>query len=163
MPFYDVPVYAATTNASAGTETTQMWAKTATSQETVSITGAYAAGRFGTAGGCQMRLKTNTTGGTTASGGTATTPTPRNARLPAAASTWANGATTITAGTTLVLRVSVGFAATGGMGGWIPIVPAAGIQMMPAATNPVDFEITSLASQASVTHDVTVEFQEGVA
>jgi hypothetical protein len=161
MPFYDVPTYAATTNASAGTETTQMWAHTATSEETVSVTGLYAASRFGTAGGCQLRAKTNT--GTTASGGTGSTPTPRNARLPAAGSTWANGATAITPGATLVVRMSIGFAATGGMGGWIPIVPAAGIQLMPASTNPVDFELTSLASQASVTHDISVEFQEGVA
>jgi hypothetical protein len=123
--------------------------------------GLYLASRFGTAGGAQARIKTNT--GTTASGGTPQTPSPRNLRgNPAAQSLWSNAGATITAGATLTIRMSVGFAQTGGMGGWIPITPQDAIQLMPNATNPVDVEFTTLASSASVTADMTVEFGEGI-
>lgn len=161
MPFYYDVDRAITTNGSAGTESTHLWGTTIANQETVGVSGFYCASRFGTAGGAQLRIKTNT--GTVASGGTATTPTKRNLRgSPAAQSVWANDATTITAGTTLLTRVSVGFAQTGGMGGWVATEPTNKIQMMPNATNPVDVEFTSLASSASVTADLTVEFGEGI-
>lgn len=161
MPFYYDVARAITSNGSAGTESTHLWGTTVANQETVGISGYYMAARFGTAGGAQARLKTNT--GTVASGGTATTPTKRNLRgSPAAQSTWSNDATAITPGTTLLVRMSVGFAQTGGMGGWVATEPTNKIQMMPNATNPVDCEFTSLASSASVTADLTVEFGEGV-
>lgn len=161
MPLYYDLNFALTTNGSAGTETTQMWGKTAANQETCNIVGLYCAARFGTAGGGQLRIKHNT--GTTASGGTSQTPAPKNLRYSVAAqSLWSNAGTAITAGATLVNRITVGFAQTGGMGGYIPITPQDGIQMMPNATNPVDVEITSLASSASVTADMTLEISEGV-
>lgn len=161
MPFFYDLNKATTTNSSAGSESTHMWAKTAANQETLGIYGLYAASRFGTAGGSQLRLKTNT--GTTASGGTAQTPTAKNLRgNPSAQSTWANDVSAITAGTTLITRLSVGFAQTGGMGGYVPIVPTAAIQMMPNATNPVDAEITSDAASNSVTFDLTIDIGEGI-
>lgn len=164
MPFYDVTRGTAaagyTTNGTGGTSSTHLWAKTATSQETLSIMGIFCAGRFNTAGGAQFRLNYNT--GTTASGGTAVTANPRNVRVaPASGSTWANDVSAITAGTTLTNRLTVGFAQTGGMGGWVPTVPGDAFQMMPAATNPVDIEFTSLATSASVPFDATIEFCEG--
>ena len=120
-----------------------------------------AAPRFATAGGAQLRFKDNT--GTVASGGTAQTPIPKNRRgNPAAQSAWKNDATAITPGGTLLVRGMVGFAQTGGMGGYVPIVPTAAIQMMPNATNPVDVEITSLAATASVPFDLQVEIGEGI-
>jgi hypothetical protein len=161
MPFYYDLTRAITTNGSANTESTHLWGKTAANQETVGISGLYIAARFGTAGGAQIRLKDNT--GTTASGGTGQTPVPRNRRgSPAAQSIWANDATAITPGATLLTRVTIGFAQTGGMGGWVATEPTAKIQMMPNATNPVDVEITSLASSASVTADLSLEFGEGI-
>jgi hypothetical protein len=160
MPFYDLN-RATTSNGSAGTETTHMWGKTVANQETVSIMSAYASGRFGTAGGSILRIKANT--GTVASGGTAQTPQPKNSRLPAAASTWFNDATTITAGTTLLVRMSVGFAQTGGQGGFVPVVAGDALQMMANSVNPVDVELTSIASAASVTFDLTLGILEGSA
>lgn len=161
MPFYYDLNRAETSNASAGTASTHMWGATVANQETVGISGLYAASRFGTAGGAQIRINDNS--GTTASGGTAQTPRPRNLRgAPAAQSAWKNDATAITAGGTLTARVTIGFAQTGGMGGWVATEPTAKIQMMPNAANPVDVEITSLASSSSVTFDLTVEFGEGV-
>ena len=161
MPFYYDLVRAITTNSSAGTENTHLWAKTAANQETVGLSGVYIASRFGTAGGAQLRVKDNS--GTTASGGTSQTPRPRNLRgAPAAQSIWANDTTTITPGATLTTRVTIGFAQTGGMGGWVATEPTAKIQMMPNATNPVDIEFTSLATSSSVTAEITAEFGEGI-
>lgn len=161
MPFYYDLVRAITTNGSAGTESSHLWAKTVANQETVGVSGCYIASRFGTAGGGQIRIKDNS--GSTASGGTAQTPRPRNIRgAPAAQSVWANDATAITPGGTLTTRVTIGFAQTGGMGGWVATEPTSKIQMMANATNPVDVEFTSLANAASVTAELTAEFGEGI-
>lgn len=161
MPFFYDIERSTTSNGSANTESSHLWGTTVANQETVSIVGLYAGARFATAGGAQLRLKDNT--GTVASGGTAQVPIPKNRRgSPAAQSTWANDATTVTAGTTLKIRLSVGFAQTGGMGGYVPIVPTAAIQMMANATNPVDVEVTSLAASASVPFDMTLDIGEGV-
>ncbi len=138
-----------------------MFGKTVANQETVSIVGLYLASRFGTAGGGQARMKFNT--GTSALGGSIQIAQPRNMRGNVAAqSIWANGTVTITAGTILQTRMTVGFAQTGGMGGWIPITPQDAMQLMPNATNPVSFELTNLAASASVTADMTLEIGEGI-
>jgi len=161
MPYYYDVNRALTSNGSANTESSHLYLKTIANQETASVKGLYAASRFATAGGAQLRGKTNT--GTTVSGGTSQTPAPRNIRGSAAAQTTCfNDATAITAGTTLTTRITVGFAQTGGMGGWVALEPSASIQLPPNATSPVDFEVTSLASVASLTFDATVEFSEGV-
>jgi hypothetical protein len=161
VPFYYDVNRVTSTNASAGTESTHLWAKTIANQETVGISGIYVAGRFGTAGGAQIHVKHNT--GASASGGSAVTPSPRNLRgSPAAQSVWASDASAITPGGTLVQRLSIGFAQTGGMGGWVATEPTAKFMMMPNAANPVDVEFTSVASSASVNIDLSVEFGEGV-
>jgi hypothetical protein len=156
--FYDVcaPV---TSSATAGSEATNLWGQTVSaSQETVGLYGLYLASRFGTAGGAQARIKTNT--GAVATGGTAQTPARRNLRSPAASSVWTQG--TVTAGGTLTTRMTVGFAQTGGMGGWVPITPQDAIQMMPDATNPVDVEVTGIATGTAVTYDQSLEIGEGI-
>jgi hypothetical protein len=160
MPFYYDFNKACTTNASGGTESNHFWGKTIANQETVGLSGAYVASRFGTAGGAQFRIKDNT--GTVASGATAQTIRKRNFNSPAASSTWFNDGSAITSGTTLNTRVSVGFAQTGGMGGWVATEPSAKIQMLANSANPVDVEMTSVATTASVTFDATVEFSEGM-
>ena len=68
----------------------------------------------------------------------------------------------MTASSSASTRMTVGFAQTGGMGGYVPIVPTAAIQMMPNATNPVDVEVTSDAATASVTFDLTIDIGEGI-
>jgi len=160
VPFYYDLNRITATAASGGTEASHLAGKTIANQETVGISGLYVSGRGGTAGGATVRLKHNA--GVVFAGGTAQTPSPRNLRgAPAAQSSWVNDATAITAGTVLVQRLSIGFAQTGGMGGWVALEPAAGLQMQPNATNPVDYEFVSDATSASVTFDLTVEFSEG--
>ena len=161
MPFFYDLSRSVTSNAAAGTASTHLWGKTIANQETLGIYGAYAASRFGTAGGAQLRALTNT--GVTASGGTSQVPQARNLRGSVAAqSTWFNDGTAITVGTTLTQRLSIGFAQTGGMGGWVPVVPGDAFQMMPNALSPVDVEWVSAASAAAVTLDVTLELGEGI-
>ena len=159
MPFYDV-TRSTSTNGTTLTSTTHLWGTTVANQETVSLMGAFASARASSAGGATLNIQTNT--GTVASGGTSTTPTPKNSRAAVAAqSTWKNDATTITAGTTLLVREAIGFAQTGGMGGYVPIVPGAAIQMMANATNPVDIEFTTLAVGTSIPFTLSVDFCEG--
>lgn len=161
MPFFYDLNHPETSNGSANVESIHMWGKTIANQETLGIFGIYAASRFATAGGGQLRLRDNT--GTTASGGTSQVPIPRNRRgNPAAQSQWQNDGSAITSGATQLVRLTVGFAQTGGMGGYIPIVPNAAVQMMPNATNPVDVEIGSVCATASVTFDLTVDIGEGI-
>ena len=161
MPFFYDYNRQATSNASAGTESTHLWGATVANQETAAIYGVYAASRFLTAGGGQINLKDNT--GTTASGGTTQTGIPKNRRgNPAAQSVWKNDASAITNGGTLLIRFTTGFAQTGGMGGYVPIVPNQAVQMMPNATNPVDVELTSDMASNSVTFAVTLEVGEGI-
>ena len=161
MPFYYDITRATTTNGSGNTESSHIAGKTVTTQETVGIYGIYATGRSNTAGGASLRLKDNT--GTVFSGGTATTPTAKNRRgNPAAQSTWVNDATAITPGATLLTRLAVGFAQTGGMGGYVPPTQQAAVQMMPGTTNPVDVEVTSIAATASIVFDLLLDIGEGV-
>lgn len=161
MPWYDIK-RPTVSNGSGGTETTHMAGKTIANQETVSVMNMYAAARFGNAGGCILRMKTNTTGGTVFSGGTAQIPTPKNPRSAAAQSTWVDDTSVITAGTTLLIRGMAGFAATGGQGGLVPLVPGDAVKVLPGAPgNPVDVEWTSICSQASVTFDMSADILEG--
>lgn len=161
MPFYYDIVRATTTNGTTLTETSHLLATTIANQESVGISAIYVSGRSATAGGGTIRGKTNS--GTAASGGTTQTPSPRNLRgNPAAQSAWKNDATTITPGGTLTTRISIGFGQTGGANGWTALENADKIQMQPNTTNPIDFEMTSIAVATSVPIDITVEFSEGV-
>lgn len=161
MPFCYDTNYAINTGGSAGTEVSQLWAHTINNQETVSLLGVYVAAQFGTAGGAQLRVKTNT--GTIASGGSGVVPTPKNLRGSVAAqSLWYNATTAISAGATLTKRLTIGFAQTGGMGGYVPITPQDAIQLMSNAVNPVDLEFTSIANGTSVLADLSIDMGEGV-
>lgn len=160
MPFYyDVNAGGHTSNGSAGTILGHLRAVTIANQETVAVKGIFLASRFSTAGGAQLRVNVP---GTTGTAGTAITPQPRNLRgNPAAQSTWSKE--TIVLGTgTILTRLTVGFAQTGGMGGWVPVEAGDAIQMMPNTTNPNSLEFSSIAATASVTFDMTVEFSEGI-
>jgi len=160
MPyFYDLEFGFTVTTA----ETTQMAGKQVAAGAVLGIYGLMMNARSLTAGGASGRTKTNTAGGTVFSGGTAQTPTTKEPRAPAAQSTWVNAGTAITAGTTLLVRNSVGFAQTGGQGGMQPITPQAAVQIEGGTTpNPVDVEFTNISATATVVGDMTVEIGEGL-
>jgi hypothetical protein len=160
MPFYDV-TRSTSTNGTTLTTSTHLWALTAANQETVGIMGVFATARASSAGGATLNVLTNS--GTIASGGTANTPGIKNQRLPAAVSTWKDDTSAITPGTTLKTRMSIGFAQTGGMGGYVPIVPADALQMMANGANPIDLEFQSIAVGTSIPFTLSVDFLEGTA
>jgi hypothetical protein len=163
MPFfYDLNRVTATSGTTQ-TSVTHIAAKTAANQETLSLAAIYVGARSSTAGGGCMRVAHNT--GTVYSGGTAASVTARDMRLGAVMSqqsTWVTDASAITAGSALVQRLSIGFAQTGGTGGWVGTEPTNRIQMMPNGANPVDLEMASIAVGTSVPIEISVEFGEGI-
>lgn len=159
MPFFYDVVRAHTTSATAATETTLLWGQTAANQQVAAIAAVFVSARLATAGGGTIRVKTNS--GTAASGGSSYTPGARNILFPAAQSAWKHDGGVITPGVTLSSRISVGFAQAGGMGGWVAQEPSARIAMQPNAASPVDVEVSSISTAASVPTDVTVELAEG--
>lgn len=125
--------------------------------------------RYLTAGGASLRWKENlsSTGGMP-SGGSSSAVNPKNRRgNPAAQSIWNSDTSAITASTGAATgeRIAVGLAQTGGMGGYVPIVPTAALQMMPSSTtlfNPASWEMTSIAASTSISFDWTVDLGEGI-
>lgn len=160
MPFFYDVKRQFTASGSANTEVTDIVGKTVANQQILAIYAIYAAARFTTAGGAQLRAKFCTV--TAATGGTAQTPHPRNLLFPASQSTWVDSTSAITAGGTTIIKATIGFAQTGGMGGWQALMPQDTMQMQPNAASPLDFEITDLAATASVVGDITVEIGEGL-
>jgi hypothetical protein len=162
LPFYYDLNTSATTSGTSGNSQFQTYGFTnTTNQETLNIVGVYAASRFGQAGGAQLRVLTGFNSTNSTSLGTAQTAQPRNLiRNPAAVSSWLNGP--LIFNSTLTPRLTVGFAQTGGMGGWVPITPQDGIQATVGRFNPSDINFLSQASNASVTYDQTIEMTEGI-
>jgi hypothetical protein len=162
MPYYDIN-RSLTSNASPLTESTHFWAKTVPNQEVCYIKLVYVSARLTTAGGASLRVKSNV--GSTALGGTAQTPIAKNMRIGAAlpaASSWNSDNSAITNGGTLTPRLTVGFAQTGGTGGWVPVEAGDAFAMMPNAINQVDVEFTSLTVTPLVPFDLTIEISEGM-
>jgi len=160
MPFYYDLNKNCTTSGSGLTEVLHLVAQTAANQDTAAIKAVYATARSTTAGGGSLRVKYNT--GTATTGGTSQTPGKRNTNSPAAGLTWITDAGTFTtASATLTTRLAVGFAQTGGMGGWVALESSDAFSMSPNKTNPVDVQFWSLSASASVAFDATAEFSEG--
>jgi len=157
MPFYYDVKKVVTTNGTANTLSTHFRFLTVANQMVARFMGLYGAARFGTAGGAVLKLIRAGTAGT---GGTSQTPAKRNPNARAADTTALDDATTITAGATPVTHLSVGVAQTGGMGGWVALEQDHAPAMLPNGGANGNMEIGSLANSASVTVEVTAEFQE---
>jgi len=155
--YYDV-FFSATTNSAAGSQSTSPHIRLLSgSNVSTAVKGLYAAGKSGTAGGGQIRMITAATA--FSSMGTGYTPTKRNPGYTAALTSAAT-ATTCTGNTTTV-RASVGWAQTGGMGGWVAIEPDAAVILTQGGGANGNMEISSLSNAASINVDLTVEFSEG--
>lgn len=166
MPLYysvnktpGTPGTACTTNGSGNTLSTHFRFATIANQQMARIMGMFAAARFGTAGGGAMYLIRP---GTIGSGGTANTPSPKAGTLTRAADTTVfDDATAITPGATPIQQQAVGFAQTGGMGGWVALETDDGYKMAPNAGANGQMEIATKANTASVLFDPTISLQEG--
>lgn len=166
MPYYytvsrtpGTPGTACTTNGAGNTLSTHFRFATVANQMIARIMGMFAASRFGTAGGGSLYLIRP---GTIGSGGTANIPASKKGTLYRAADTTAfDDATAITPGATPIQQMAVGFAQTGGMGGWVALELDDAFAMAPNAGANGQMEIGSKANTASVTFDPSINLQEG--
>jgi hypothetical protein len=113
--------------------------------------------RFATAGGGILRVVTAGAAGT---GGTAQTLQPKRPTFPAAATTLFNDASAITPGTGPILRIVIGLAQTGGMGGYTPAEPDDAVQLMPNGGANGNMEIGSMFNGTAVTFSISGDFSE---
>lgn len=157
MPMYYDVSSSPTTNASAGSQSTSSHAKllTAANQTVCMVKGVYVGARSGTAGGGQLKVITAATA--QSSSGSSFVANKRQSNF-ATASTSAMTASTCSQ--TATLRTSIGFAQTGGMGGWVAIEPDAAIQLLPNGGATGNAEFTSTANASSIALDLTIEFSE---
>ena len=122
------------------------------------VKGIYVGTRSGTAGGGQHRVITAATALSSA-GSTGITPSKRNPNTPYAAAT-TSAASGHTHANSATLRLSVGTAQTGGMGGWVAIEPDAAITLLAGGGANGNLETVAFYNAASMAYDITVEFNE---
>jgi len=153
--YYEISV-AATSSASAGSQSTSSHMKLLTGTGFAAwVKGVYAGARSGTAGGGQIKVITAATA--QSSSGTTTAPSDRNPNFPTATT---SGMTATTCSQLATLRVSIGAAQTGGMGGWVAIEPDASIALLGGGGANGNLEISSNFNAASIPVDITCEFSE---
>lgn len=146
-----------TSNGTANTLATHLRALTIANQMTTRIMGVYANARFNTAGGAMFA---GIRGGAAGSGGTSNTPAKVNNNERAADSTWFDDQSAITPGTTPIQQITIGFAQTGGQGGWVALEVDNAIALLANGGANGNFEFGSFANTASVTFDANIQFQE---
>jgi hypothetical protein len=157
LPFYYDVNRPITTNGTTLTESIHLRALTVANTIGARLTGLYGTCRSGTAGGASLRVKTWATAST---GGTSQTPAKRRSGSPAANCTWFNDASAITGGTTQTVRLGVGMAQTGGMGGWMPFEADDALELAPNGGANGNLDVDSIAVGTSVAGDITAEFAE---
>lgn len=159
MPYYYDSNRVESTDGTGSTELQHLRMQTVANQKVAKIKAIHGSAQFGTAGGAKLRLKAASSIG---SGGTAHTVSKRNPDSPSAGLTVFNAATALTAGTgTVVQRVAVGLAQTGGHGAWYALEEDAALALLPNGGANGNAELWSIANAASVPLDMTVEHSEG--
>jgi hypothetical protein len=159
--YYDI-VRETTTNGTTATRSPHLLFLTGTAV-TCSIRGLYCSAAGSTAGGGTLFCETaNTTAGSVGSALAAPTlKSPRNPSYPTAVTAITmDGGTAITSGSALVERAAVGWAATGGMGGWVALEPDAAILLRPAGGITGNAELSTKAVGTSVPVKITAEWAE---
>ncbi len=156
MPAYYEISTNSTTSGTAGSQATASALKLLTGTGVAcDVKGIYAAARGGTAGGGIFRMIT--AGTAQSSSGSTATPAKRN---PNNATATTSAMTATTCSQTATERTAIGFAQTGGMGGWVAIEPDAAIRLLGGGGANGNAEFSPIANAASVTYDFTVEFSE---
>jgi hypothetical protein len=102
-------------------------------------------------------MRVITAGTAQSSSGSSFTPSKRNPNSAAATTSAMTGTTCSQANTE---RTAIGFAQTGGMGGWVAIEPDAAIYLQGGGGANGNAEFTTIANASSVTFDFTIEFAE---
>lgn len=166
MPYYysvvrtpGTPGTLFTSNGTPNTKSTHLRLLTVANQLQAKIMGLFCNARFSTAGGAMLEI---IRGGAAGSGGTSNTPNKAEpVGEPAASTTAFDDGSAITAGTTPVVQQTVGFAQTGGQGGWVALEDSDAISLAPNGGANGNAEVASFCSTASVTFDGSLRLKEG--
>src|SRR5262245_10755800 len=153
MPFYYDLTFSATTAGSGNTLATHLGFRTVANQLTARILGLYAAPKMTVAGGgCLLvsRHPSINTAGTAISA-----PNGINKRHPDAPPAGTTVFTSPTTGGTPSVQLKVGFAQTGGQGGWVALEPDHAFSMKANGGANGNAEIGSLAAGNSQLVDIT--------
>ena len=164
MPMYLDFSRACTTNGTTQTLTTHFRMLTVASQNMARIAQLYAAPRGSAAGGGSIRITTAATAGTGGSAVTLSKADPVTYAGTPATTVFADtsaGGSAITAGGTPSIRRYVGFAQTGGQGGWVAGEQDDCIALASGGGANGNAEIGSMAIGTSQLVDVTCVFFEG--
>jgi len=147
-----------TTSGTANTETARVGMLTQSAKPSANITGVFANAQGSSAGGGFLACATFTTAG---AAGTGTSQTPNKKNPNQAASQVLTYTGTFTAGTgTRSDRITVGFAQTGGQGGWIAVTPDAALVLFSGGGATGWGEFRDLANAASQQFSYQIEWFE---
>lgn len=147
-----------TTSGTANTETARAMLLTQSAKPSANITGVFANAQGSTAGGGFLACATFATAGAVGTG-TAQTPGKKNPNEPASQVLCTTG--TFTAGSgTRTDRITVGFAQTGGQGGWIAVTPDAALVLFSGGGATGYGEFRDLANAASQQFSYEIEWFE---
>jgi len=166
MPFYYAFTRPHTTSGTTLTVINVFRATTVASQPTFRLVGLYGLAKGSAAGGGALRVERSTgaaSGGTAiaAPNGEAGVGMRRNPDAPTGMTTLFTEASTITSGTTPVTQLSVGFAQTGGQGGWVALEPDHAVTLKSGgAAASGHAVIQSLAVGVSIPVEITGEYNE---
>lgn len=159
MPLYYDLWRQTTSHGTPSTTVAHMALLTTSQQLTAKIRALFGSAVFGTAGGAKLRLYTADT--TPFSGGGSATLNPRIPGTTAAATTAKHDGSAITPGTTLVQRLAIGLAQTGGQGGWCALEDGDSVVLKPNGGVAGNAEVHSVANGATVPLDVGIVVAEG--
>lgn len=155
MAFFYELTRAIITNVTTATESLDMRLLTVANQETCRIVGFSAWARHNTAGGGGLLMKTLATAST---GGSSVTPGKKHPSNPAASTTAFSGPSV---GATPTIRLSCGFAQTGGTGGVVAIEPGQCVALLPNGGANGNADFSTIASGTAVPGNYTVDISEG--
>ena len=164
MPFYYVTRRSATTNGSGNTCSNHFRLLTIANQQNAYVVQIMAAVRNSTtAGSGFLEIVKQAAGGANLTGATAYTPPPMNpGYTPAAQTTAAHDSAAFTGySATRTSLGAVGFAQTGGHGGWVSLERDNAYVLNPNAGANGNLELDSFTATASQALEVSTQFLEG--
>ena len=165
MPFYYSVQRSATTNGTGNTCSNHLRLLTIANQANCSVVQVMAAIRNSTtAGSGVLQIVRQGVGGANLTGGTSITPDEMNPRGSAAETTAATDATAFTgygATASRVVAGVIGYAQTGGQGGWVALERDNAFTLNPNGGANGNLEFDSFTATASQALEVSAQFLEG--
>ena len=163
MPYYYTFNRSATTNGTGNTCSNHLRLLTIANQQNCNVVQLMAAVRNSTtAGSGILRVgRSSTAGGANLGGGTTFTPEEMNQKGPAAETTAANDASAFTNFGTTNAQFTIGYAQTGGQGGWVALERDNAVTLNAAGGVAGNMYLDSFTATASQLLEVSGQFLEG--